>query len=172
MSITDTHLIFLSVFTSEGYHIRSQRTLLSGQLLLYRSRLYSHTFYRIIDGVRKKESRRIAVNKIKDPNKKDSPLIFYIFYFVVFFGNAIQGSFLTLYLTNAGLPQSTVGLLNGITQCLSLIVLPLVGRLADKAPTKNKVLCIELVILHADRKCLPDHHHGICKQERLGLRSD
>ncbi|MBR2739707.1 MAG: MFS transporter [Oscillospiraceae bacterium] len=83
---------------------------------------------------------------VKDPNKKDSPLIFYIFYFVVFFGNAIQGSFLTLYLTNAGLPQSTVGLLNGITQCLSLIVLPVVGRLADKAPTKNRVLCIELVI--------------------------
>ena len=82
----------------------------------------------------------------KDTGKKDSPLIFYIFYFVVFFGNAIQGSFLTLYLTNAGLPQSTVGLLNGITQCLSLIVLPVVGRLADKAPTKNRVLCIELLI--------------------------
>ena len=83
---------------------------------------------------------------VKDTGKKDSPLIFYIFYFVVFFGNAIQGSFLTLYLTNAGLPQSTVGLLNGITQCLSLIVLPVVGRLADKAPTKNRVLCIELLI--------------------------
>lgn len=86
------------------------------------------------------------VKTVKELFRKDSPLIFYIFYFVVFFGNAIQGTFLTLYLTNAGLPQSTVGLLNGITQCLSLIVLPIVGRLADKAPTKNKVLCIELVI--------------------------
>lgn len=93
-----------------------------------------------------KKNRRITVKTVIDTNKKDSPLIFYIFYFVVFFGNAIQGTFLTLYLTNAGLPQSTVGLLNGITQCLSLIVLPVVGRLADKAPTKNKVLCIELVI--------------------------
>ena len=82
----------------------------------------------------------------KDISKKQSPLIFYIFYFVVFFGNAIQGTFLTLYLTNAGLPQSTVGLLNGLTQSLSLIVLPIVGRLADKAKTKNIVLCTELII--------------------------
>ncbi len=86
------------------------------------------------------------MKSVKDLLRKDSPFIFYAFYFVVFFGNAIQGTFLTLYLTNAGLPQSTVGLLNGITQCLSLIVLPIVGSLADKAPTKNKVLRIELVI--------------------------
>ncbi len=83
---------------------------------------------------------------MKQFNKDDpkSPAIFYIYYFVVYFGIAIQGSFLTLYLTESGLPVKTIGLLNGIIQILSLVVLPVLGRIADRAPTKNKVLCMEL----------------------------
>ena len=81
-----------------------------------------------------------------DKNDPKSPAIFYIYYFVVYFGIAIQGSFLTLYLTESGLPVKTIGLLNGIIQILSLFVLPVLGRIADRAPTKNKVLCIELAI--------------------------
>jgi len=83
---------------------------------------------------------------VKKFNKNDikSPLIFYIYYFVIYFGIAIQGSFLTLYLTESGLPVKTIGLLNGFIQILSLVVLPVLGRMADRAPTKNRVLCIEL----------------------------
>lgn len=84
----------------------------------------------------------IKINK----NDPKSPAIFYIYYFVVYFGVAIQGSFLTLYLTESGLPVKTIGLLNGIIQLLSLIVLPVLGRIADRAPTKNQVLCGELAL--------------------------
>lgn len=79
-----------------------------------------------------------------DKNDPKSPAIFYIYYFVVYFGTAIQGSFLTLYLTESGLPVKTIGLLNGIIQIMSLFVLPILGRIADRASTKNKVLCTEL----------------------------
>ena len=79
-----------------------------------------------------------------DKNDPKSPAIFYIYYFIVYFGIAIQGSFLTLYLTESGLPVKTIGLLNGIIQILSLFVLPILGRIADRAPTKNRVLCTEL----------------------------
>ena len=85
---------------------------------------------------------------VKIFNKDDpkSPLIFYVYYFVVYFGIAIQGSFLTLYLTESGVPVKTIGLINGVIQILSLFVLPVLGRIADRAPTKNRVLCIELSI--------------------------
>ena len=75
-----------------------------------------------------------------------TPFVWYAYYFVVFFGAAIQGSFMTLYMTEAGLPVSTIGLLNGVIQIMSLFVLPVMGRIADKASTKNKVLYIELSI--------------------------
>ncbi len=75
-----------------------------------------------------------------------SPFIFYLYYFVVFFGNAIQGSFLSLYLTNVGVPASTVAVLNGIIQIISLIALAIFGRIADRAPSKNIVLCSGLAV--------------------------
>lgn len=75
-----------------------------------------------------------------------SPLIFYLYYFVVFFGNAIQGSFLSLYLTNVGVPASTVAVLNGIIQLISLAALAIFGRIADRAPSKNIVLCSGLAV--------------------------
>lgn len=84
--------------------------------------------------------------RYKGKNGIKSPAIFYIYYFIVFFGIAIQGSFLNLYLTEAGLPVKTVGIINGVIQLLSLVVMPVLGRIADRAPTKNMVLIAELVI--------------------------
>ena len=85
---------------------------------------------------------------VKIFNKDDpkSPLIFYVYYFVVYFGIAIQGSFLTLYLTESGVPVKTIGLINGVIQILSLFFFFFLGRIADRAPTKNRVLCIELSV--------------------------
>lgn len=78
--------------------------------------------------------------RYKGKNGIKSPAIFYIYYFIVFFGIAIQGSFLNLYLTEAGLPVKTVGIINGVIQLLSLVVMPVLGRIADRAATKNMVL--------------------------------
>ena len=71
-----------------------------------------------------------------------TPWIFYIFYFVVYFGNAIQGSFLSVYLNEMGIPAATIAVLNGILQLISLLFLPIMGRLSDNAPTKNMVQLI------------------------------
>ena len=81
-----------------------------------------------------------------DKENPRSPWIFYIFYFVVYFGNAIQGSFLSVYLNEMGVQPATISLLNGILQLLSLVFLPIMGRLADNAPTKNMVMTIGYMI--------------------------
>ena len=81
--------------------------------------------------------------------KRENPLIFYIFYFVVFFGGAIYGSFISMYLSNAGMKSETIGLVNGIIQIISLVAYPVWGILADRAKTKNTVLIIELILIIA-----------------------
>ena len=81
--------------------------------------------------------------------KRENPLVFYIFYFVVFFGGAIYGSFISMYLSNAGMKSETIGLVNGIIQVISLIAYPVWGMLADRAKTKNTVLIIELMLIIA-----------------------
>jgi len=79
---------------------------------------------------------------IYDRKNPRSPWIFYIFYFIVFCGAAIQGSFMSLYLTEIGVPVKTLGILNGVTQIVSLFTLPILGRIADRAKSKNLVMCI------------------------------
>lgn len=82
-----------------------------------------------------------------DKDNPRSPWIFYIFYFVVFFGNAIQGSFLSVYLNEQGIPAATISLLNGILQLCSLVFLPIMGRIADNAPTKNRIMTIGYLVM-------------------------
>ncbi len=81
-----------------------------------------------------------------DKEHPRTPWIFYIFYFVVFCGGAVQGSFLSLYLKDVGVPTASISLLNGILQILSLIFLPIIGRIADRASSKNIVMTIGYVI--------------------------
>ena len=75
-----------------------------------------------------------------DRNNLKGPWIFYIFYIVVFCAMAIQGSFMGLYLTEMGVPVRIMGIINGVTQIVSLITLPILGRIADRAPSKNLVM--------------------------------
>lgn len=76
---------------------------------------------------------------------RNSPYIFYLYYFVIFFGTAIQSSFLNMYLNHAGMPSSVVGLVNGLSYVISFIVFPIYGAAADRASSKNKVLIIGMV---------------------------
>ena len=75
-----------------------------------------------------------------------SPWIFYIFYIIVFCGGAVQGSFMGLYLTEMGVPVKTLGVINGVTQIVSLFTLPILGRIADRARSKNLVMDIGYII--------------------------
>ena len=83
--------------------------------------------------------------KIFRDNPK-SPWRFYIFYIIVFCGGAVQGSFMGLYLTEMGVPVKTLGIINGVTQIVSLITLPILGRIADRARSKNLVMDIGYII--------------------------
>ncbi|MBR5065880.1 MAG: MFS transporter [Oscillospiraceae bacterium] len=85
------------------------------------------------------------VKKFERDNPK-SPWIFYIFYIIVFCGGSVQGSFMGLYLTEMGVPVKTLGVINGITQIISLITLPILGRIADRARSKNLVMDIGYII--------------------------
>ena len=75
-----------------------------------------------------------------------SPWRFYIFYIIVFCGGAVQGSFMGLYLTEMGVPVQTLGVINGVTQIVSLFTLPILGRIADRAPSHNMVMDIGYLI--------------------------
>ncbi|MBR2739961.1 MAG: MFS transporter [Oscillospiraceae bacterium] len=75
-----------------------------------------------------------------------SPWRFYIFYIIVFCGGAVQGSFMGLYLTEMGVPVQTLGVINGVTQIVSLFTLPILGRIADRAPSHNMVMDIGYMI--------------------------
>lgn len=79
--------------------------------------------------------------------KKKSPLIFYIYYFVIFLALSIQGSFLSLYLNGAGLSSQLIGFINGLIQVITLLILPIYGRIADRASSKNKVLLIGIAMV-------------------------
>ena len=79
-------------------------------------------------------------------NNPRTPWIFYLFYFASFCGGSIQGSFMGLYLTEAGVPVRTLGILNGVNQSISLITLPIFGRLADRAKTKNIFLDLGYIL--------------------------
>ena len=82
-------------------------------------------------------------------NNLRSPWVFYIFYIFVFFCFAIQGSFMGLYLTEMGVPVRILGIINGVTQIVSLITLPVLGRIADRAPSKNLVMDIGYILVIA-----------------------
>ena len=75
-----------------------------------------------------------------------SPWRFYIFYIIIFCGGAVQGSFMGLYLTEMGVPVQTLGVINGVTQIVSLFTLPILGRIADRAPSHNMVMDIGYMI--------------------------
>lgn len=79
-------------------------------------------------------------------NRKNSPMLFYAYYFVIFFGTAIQYSFLMMYLNNAGMSSSIIGLVNGLTYIISFIVNPIYGTIADRVINKNKVLIAGMIM--------------------------
>ena len=81
------------------------------------------------------------MNKLRNDDPK-SPAVFYIFYCIVFFGGAIYGSFINMYLSSAGMPTPMIGVVNGVTQVLSFFIFPMWGMAADRASSKNKVLVI------------------------------
>ncbi|GEM_PF-722434 len=76
---------------------------------------------------------------ISKVNKRNH-ILFYVYYFVIFFGGAVQGSFFGMYLNNRGMSAANVGLMNGIIQVLGLVLFPLWGKLADRVSNKNIIL--------------------------------
>lgn len=76
--------------------------------------------------------------------KIPSPWIFYRFYFVIYLVQALYASFMTLYLKNAGMSSELIGTLNGINYLIGFIAYPVVGAIADRASTKNRVLLAQL----------------------------
>jgi len=84
----------------------------------------------------------LEIDKSKD---KQYHFLFILYYFVVFFGGAIQNSFLNLYLNNAGMTPTNISIVNGFVSILSLFTMPFWGGLADRASSKNKILIIAMV---------------------------
>ena len=84
------------------------------------------------------------------------PYIFYLYYFNIFLFGVVQGSFISMYLTEIGVPSGYIGIINGVIQVLCLGMSSIYGVIADNARSKNKVLitilCISVVLLYTFSK--------------------
>ena len=90
---------------------------------------------------------------LKERDFFKKPYIFYLYYFNIFLFGVVQGSFISMYLTEIGVPSGYIGIINGIIQVLCLGMSSLYGVITDNARSKNKVLitilCISVVLLYA-----------------------
>ena len=90
---------------------------------------------------------------LKERDFLKKPYIFYLYYFNIFLFGVVQGSFISMYLTEIGVPSGYIGIINGIIQVLCLGMSSLYGVITDNARSKNKVLitilCISVVLLYA-----------------------
>lgn len=84
------------------------------------------------------------------------PYIFYLYYFNIFLFGVVQGSFISMYLTEIGVPSGYIGIINGVIQVLCLGMSSIYGIIADNARSKNKVLItilsVSVVLLYAFSK--------------------
>ncbi len=67
---------------------------------------------------------------------------FYLFYFFIYMGNAVYGTFIPLYFRDAGFDSSQIGILLGIGPLVAILAQPVWGTLSDRARTKNGVLLL------------------------------
>jgi PPP family 3-phenylpropionic acid transporter len=65
---------------------------------------------------------------------------FYLFYFFIYMGNAVYGTFIPLYFRDAGFDSSQIGILLGIGPLVAILAQPFWGTLSDRARTKNTIL--------------------------------
>ncbi|CAI6077738.1 MFS transporter [Cohnella sp. JJ-181] len=67
---------------------------------------------------------------------------FYLFYFFIYMGNAVYGTFIPLYFRDAGFDSSQIGILLGIGPLVAIFAQPVWGTLSDRAKTKNTILLL------------------------------
>ncbi|MDG0808183.1 MFS transporter [Cohnella rhizosphaerae] len=67
---------------------------------------------------------------------------FYLFYFFIYMGNAVYGTFIPLYFRDAGFDASQIGILLGIGPLVAIFAQPVWGTLSDRAKTKNHILLL------------------------------
>lgn len=67
---------------------------------------------------------------------------FYLYYFFIYMGNAIFGTFLPVYFSDAGFHSSQIGLLLGIGPLVAIMAQPVWGMVSDRARTKNSILML------------------------------
>ncbi len=79
-------------------------------------------------------------------NRDKKLYLFYVFFFVIFLGQATYAAFFPVYLSNAGMPPGMLGMTNGTYQIILFLFVPVVGILADRVLSAKKVLLGLLVI--------------------------
>ncbi|TJY43573.1 MFS transporter [Cohnella pontilimi] len=67
---------------------------------------------------------------------------FVLFYFFIYMGNAVYGTFIPLYFQNIGFTQSQIGTLLSIGPLVAILAQPVWGTVSDRARTKNSVLLL------------------------------
>ncbi|SEN03995.1 MFS transporter [Paenibacillus sp. OV219] len=65
---------------------------------------------------------------------------FLFFYFFLYMGNAVYGTFIPLYFQHVGFTQSQIGTLLSLGPLVAIMAQPVWGLLSDRARTKNSIL--------------------------------
>lgn len=71
--------------------------------------------------------------------------LFFWFYFVLYSGNALYGTFAPLYFREEGYSASDIGLLLSVGPFVAMLAQPAWGSVTDKASSKNSVLATMLI---------------------------
>lgn len=67
---------------------------------------------------------------------------FYLFYFFIFMGNAVYGTFIPLYFHEVGFDKSQIGVLLSAGPLVAILAQPTWGAWGDRAKTKNSMLLL------------------------------
>ncbi|RTE07151.1 MFS transporter [Paenibacillus whitsoniae] len=70
---------------------------------------------------------------------------FFLFYAVIYMGNAVYGTFLPVYLSHEQFSQEQIGVMLSLGPLVAMIGQPIWGAFGDKARTKNMVLMALLI---------------------------
>ncbi|SDT51188.1 MFS transporter, PPP family, 3-phenylpropionic acid transporter [Paenibacillaceae bacterium GAS479] len=71
--------------------------------------------------------------------------LFFWFYFVLYSGNALFGTFVPVYFQQQGFSASEIGLLLSFGPFIAVLAQPVWGTYTDKASSKNRVLILMLI---------------------------
>ena len=67
------------------------------------------------------------------------------FYFIIFMAGGAFSNYVALYYVHVGLTTAQIGMISSLAAIVTVFVQPFWGTIADRAKTKNRIICVAIV---------------------------